>query len=218
MKATVFVVDDDRAFLRSTTRLFESEEFLVEAFRSGRDFLDSYDVGRPGCLLLDLKMPDISGLEVLSRLRDSGVLLPTIVMTAFGSIQSAVQAMKLGALDFVEKPIHSNSDLLKLVRQTLSTDRRGRTALQEIRRTAQQLRTLTDREREILDRVVDGHSSKEIASEFDLSVATVNTHRVHILEKMEVGSVQNLISLISRYRFSQQRPDSAARPATKRRR
>lgn len=204
MKPTAFLVDDDRAFLKSTTRLFESEELLVAAFHSGEEFFESYETGQPGCLLLDLKMPAMSGLEVPAMMRELDLVLPTIVMTAFGNVQLAVQAMKLGALDFVEKPIHNNPELLELVRRTLAMDRVAPKIQQEAQETGERLRLLTDREREILFRVADGLSSSEIASEFELRLATVNSHRVNILRKMDVGSVRNLISLISRYRFAQQ--------------
>ena len=203
MTPTVFLVDDDRAFLKSTTRLFESEELPVVAFHSGEEFFESYETGHPGCLLLDLKMPAMSGLEVLDMMQELDLVLPTIVMTAFGNVQLAVQAMKLGALDFVEKPIHNNPELLELVRRTLAIDRVSPKIQQEAQETGERLRLLTDREREILFRVADGLSSSEIASEFDLSLATVNSHRVNILRKMAVGSVRNVISLISRYRFAQ---------------
>lgn len=206
MKPTVFLVDDDRAFLRSTTRLFESEELPVVAFRSGEEFFENYKTGHPGCLLLDLKMPAMSGLEVLDMMRELNLALPTIVMTAFGNLQSAVQAIQRGALDFVEKPIHNNPELLDLVRRTLSMDRVSAKIQKEAQETGDRLLLLTDREREVCFRVAGGLSSREIASELDLSLGTVNAHRSNILKKMAVGSVRNLISVISRYRFVQQPP------------
>lgn len=218
MKPTVFLVDDDRAFLRSTKRLFESEGLPVTAYCSGEDFFEHYKTGHPGCLLLDLKMPAMSGLEVLDAMREFDVSLPTIVMTAFGNVQSAVQAMKLGALDFVEKPIHNNPELLKLVRRTLAIDRVPLKIQLEAQEMGDQLRLLTDREREILFRVADGLSSSEIASEFDLSLATVNTHRLNIMKKLNVGSVKDLISLVSRYRFAHESIVSQAKAAPKKRR
>lgn len=201
MKPTVFLVDDDKAFLRSTKRLFESEELPVVAYRSGEEFFENYKTGHPGCLLLDLKMPAMSGLDVLDMMRELDLTLPTIVMTAFGNVQLAVQAIKLGALDFVEKPIHNNLELLDLVRRTLSMDRVSPKIQKEAQETGERLRLLTDREREVLFRVADGLSSSEIANEFEVSLATINTQRINILKKMAVGSVRNLISLISRYRF-----------------
>lgn len=203
MKPTVFLVDDDKAFLRSTSRLFKSEELPVVAFRSGEEFFENYETGQPGCLLLDLMMPAMSGLDVLDMMRELDLALPTIVMTAFGNVQSAVQAIKLGALDFVEKPIHNNPELLDLVRRTLAMDYLSPRIQGEAQDTGDRLRLLSDREREVLFRIADGLSSNEIASEFGLSPATVNTHRINILKKMEVGSVRSLISLISRYRFVQ---------------
>lgn len=218
MKPMVFLVDDDRAFLRSTTRLFESEEFSVAAFRSGEEFFENYKTGQPGCLLLDLKMPAMSGLDVLDMMGELDVALPTIVMTAFGNVQLAVQAMKLGALDFVEKPIHNNPELLDLVRRTLAMDSVSPKIQQEVRDTGDRLHLLTDREREVLFRVADGLSSSEIANEFGVSLATVNSQRITILKKMDIGSVRNLISLISRYRFAMQPPLPMTRTALKKRR
>lgn len=218
MKPTVFLVDDDRSFLRSTKRLFESEGLPVAAFSSGEEFFENYETGHPGCLLLDLKMRAMSGLEVIGMMRELDVMLPTIVMTAFGNVQAAVQAMKLGALDFVEKPIHNNPELLKLVRRTLAVERVSPKNPQEVEETRDRLRPLTDREREILFRVADGLSSSEIASEFDLSLATVNSHRINIMKKLEVGSVKDLISLVSRYRIARESPAGTSKVAPKKRR
>lgn len=217
MKPTVFLIDDDQAFLQSTTRLFESEELPVVAFRSGEEFFENYTTGHPGCLLLDLKMPAMSGLDVLDMMRELNLSLPTIVMTAFGNVQAAVQAIQHGALDFVEKPIHNNPELLDLVRRTLSMDSVPAKIQQEAQETGERLRLLTDREREILFRVADGLSSNEIANEFELSLATVNTHRSNILKKMAVGSVRNLISVISRYRFLHQPPVNKTKTSSKKR-
>ena len=211
MKPTVFLVDDDLAFLRSTIRLLESQELPVVAYSSGEEFFENYVTGQPGCLLLDLMMPAMSGLEVLDMMRELDLALPTIVMTAFGNAQSAVQAMKLGALDFVEKPIHSNQELMELVRRTLTMTRASPKVQQEAQETGRRLKTLTDREREILAFVADGHSSNEIANELTLALATVNTHRINIMKKMEAGTVRSLISLISRYRYAQQSSTASTR-------
>lgn len=202
MKPTVFLVDDDARFLRSTTRLLQSDDFLVTPFSSGQEFFENYKPGSPGCLLLDLMMPEMTGIDVLKRMRELNWSLPTIVMTAFGSVMSAVNAMKLGALDFVEKPIHRNTDLRQLIRQILKT-RQPSVALQlEIQRTGEQLRTLTDREVQVLNRVVDGLSSREIANEFGVSLATVHSQRASIMAKLDVNSAQSLIGLVSRYRYA----------------
>jgi two-component system response regulator FixJ len=203
MKPTVFLVDDDPAFLKSTSRLLTSEKLPVEMFESGRAFLRKYKPEYSGCLLLDLMMPDMSGLDVLARMRKREILLPTIVMTAFGSVQSAVQAMKSGALDFIEKPIHNNQELIRLIRRILTKGSDVQTEQQELRRTKECLDLLTEREREVLDLVVSGFSTKEIARELGLGIATVNSHRVHILEKFEVSSVQPLVRMVCHYRLAQ---------------
>ena len=217
MKPTVFLVDDDPKFLRSTTRLLKSENLPVVAFHSGEEFFENYETGQAGCLLLDLMMPGMTGLDVLRRIRKLNLSLPTIVMTAFGNVPSAVQAMKLGALDFVEKPFHRNTDLKRLIRHALKTPLPSQESLQEIERTGEQLKNLTDREIEVMDRVLDGLSSREIASEFGVTLATVNSQRARIMEKFEVNSSQSLIGLVSRYRYAEQ-TRAARGPVTKTRR
>ncbi len=204
MKPTVFLVDDDPNFLRSTTRLLQSEDFLVTPFSSGQEFFENYKPGSPGCLLLDLMMPEMTGIDVLQKMRERNWTLPTIVMTAFGSVMSAVKAMKLGALDFVEKPIHRNAELKQLIRRTLKTRQPSLESQQELQRTAEQLKTLTEREVKVLNRVVEGLSSREIASEFGVSVATVQSQRLSIMAKLEVNSAQSLIGLVSRYQYAKQ--------------
>ena len=204
MKPTVFLVDDDQAFLQSTARLLTSQELPVIAFRSGEEFFENYKTGQPGCLLLDLMMPAMSGLDVLDMMRELDLALPTIVMTAFGNVQSAVQAMRHGALDFVEKPIHNNPDLLDLIRRTLAMERVAPKIRQEAQETGDRLKLLSNREREVLNCIVDGLSSREIAGVLGVGLATVNTHRSNILKKFEVNSARRLISLISRYHFAQQ--------------
>ena len=218
MKPTVFLVDDDRTFLRSTTRLFESEELPVAAFRSGEEFFENYETGHPGCLLLDLKMPTMNGLEVLDMMRELDVALPTIVMTAFGNVQSAVQAIELCASTSSRSRSTTTQNCWNWSGRMLSIDRVSQKIQQEAQETCHRLGLLTDREREILFHVADGLSSSEIASELNLSLATVNSHRINILKKMEVGSVRKLISLISRYRFVQRPPVNKAKSAVKKRR
>ena len=203
MKPTVYLVDDDARFLRSTTRLLQSDDFLVTAFSSGQEFFENYKPGSPGCLLLDLMMPEMTGIDVLQKMRELNWSLPTIVMTAFGSVMSAVKAMKLGTLDFVEKPIHRNADLKQMIRKILKTRQPSVASQLEILRTGEQLRTLTDREVQVLNRVVDGLSSREIAHEFGVSLATVHSQRASIMAKFEVNSSQSLIGLVSRFRYAE---------------
>lgn len=217
MKPTVFLVDDDRKFLRSTARLLKSENLPVAEFHSGEEFFENYETGQPGCLLLDLMMPGMTGLDVLRMIRELDLSLPTIVMTAFGNVPSAVQAMKLGALDFVEKPFHLNADLKRLIRHALKTQQPSQESLLELQRTGEQLQTLTDREVEVLNRVIDGLSSPEIAHEFGISLNTVYSQRARIMAKFEVNSSQSLIGLVSRYRYAEQMR-AARGPVTKTRR
>src|SRR2546422_4840024 len=129
---TVFVVDDDPDFLETTKYLLESAKLSVETFASAREFLEVYHPNRPGCLLLDVSMPDMTGLELLEELKQRGWSLPTIVMTAYGSVRTAVKAMLLGAINFVEKPIHNMPEVIGLMKQVLTTDTRSRQARLEI--------------------------------------------------------------------------------------
>lgn len=200
MNSKVYLVDDDAQLLQTTGRFLESKSFSVVAFPSGEDFLEQYVPGDPGCLLLDLMMPSMSGLDVLDMMRELKLTLPTIVMTAFGSIPTAVQAIKRGAFDFIEKPIHNNSKLVSLVKHAITESASSLKGQQEAQETSERLLRLTDREREILMALTDGLSSNEIANEFGVSLATVHSHRNNIFKKMEVNSIANLISLMARSR------------------
>lgn len=191
---TVFVVDDDDGLRRSLDWLFRSTKIPVETYPSAGDFLAAFDPSRPGCLLLDVKMPGMSGLELQRRLQEAGHQLPIIIITGHGDVPSAVQACKNGAFDFIEKPF-SDQQLLSRVRQALEQDRAKREEDDGQREFRQRFAHLTPREREVLAYVVAGCSSREVAGTLGLVVYTVENHRASIMRKLEVRSVADLVRL-----------------------
>ena len=195
--STVFVVDDYAPGRRSISRLLRAAGFAVTVFASAKEFLAQYDAEAPGCLVLDLAMPAVSGLELQGILADRGSLLPIIFLTAYGDIPKSVQAMKLGASDFLTKPVN-DEDLLAAVRVAIEKHhalRREQAELSEIRA---RLATLTPREREVLEYVVAGKLNKQIAGELGTVEQTVKIHRAHVMQKMRVQSVAELVRITER--------------------
>ncbi len=194
---TVFVVDDYAPGRKSISRLLRTAGFAVTAFASAKEFLAQYDPETPGCLVLDLAMPEVSGLELQTILAGKGSLLPIIFLTAHGDIPKSVQAMKRGATDFLTKPVN-DEDLLAAVRAAIEKHcalRREQAELSEIRA---RLVTLTPREREVLEYVVAGKLNKQIAGELGTVEQTVKIHRAHVMQKMRVQSVAELVRLTQR--------------------
>lgn len=200
-QATVFVVDDDEYLRNALLRLFRQEKIHVKAFASARAFLDDYSPDMPGCLLLDVKMPGMSGLELQTKLAASHHMLPVIIMTGAADVAMAVQAMKTGAMDFIEKPFETAS-LLALIHTALDRDaRQQQTQAQRVFAT-QHHALLTPREREVFELVVRDKSCKAIARELGISYRTVETHRSRILTKMNAGSLTELIRAADKLRTS----------------
>ena len=194
---TVFVVDDYAPGRRSISRLLRAAGFAVTAFASAKEFLAQYDAEAPGCLVLDLAMPAVSGLELQGILADRGSLLPIIFLTAYGDIPKSVQAMKLGASDFLSKPVN-DEDLLAAVRVAIEKHRALRREQAELSEIQARLATLTPREREVLEYVVAGKLNKQIAGELGTVEQTVKIHRAHVMQKMRVQSVAELVRLTER--------------------
>jgi len=194
---TVFVVDDYAPGRRSISRLLRAAGFAVTAFASAKEFLAQYDAEAPGCLVLDLAMPAVSGLELQGLLADRGSLLPIIFLTAYGDIPKSVQAMKLGASDFLTKPVN-DEDLLAAVRVAIEKHRALRREQAELSEIRARLATLTPREREVLEYVVAGKMNKQIAGELGTVEQTVKIHRAHVMQKMRVQSVAELVRLTER--------------------
>ena len=194
----VFVVDDDQDMRSSFKWLIESVGLAVEAFRSAEEFLEAYEPAQPGCLLLDVRMPGMGGLRLLERLQAQGAQLPVIVVTGHGEVAMAVQAMKSGAFDFMEKPAN-HQQLLERVQDALALDRERRARALEVAAFEQLLAQLTQREREVLVRMVKGEPSKAIALEFGISERTIEKHRESIMHKMEARSLAQLIRMVVEY-------------------
>lgn len=194
---TVYIVDDDPGVLDAVQLLMRSVGLRSRAFPSATAFLAAFEPDAPGCLVLDLRMPWTSGTELQARLRERGVRIPIIFVTAHGDIPTAVEAVKAGALDFIQKPF-SDQKLLDTVHQALAIDaeaRRVRAALEEVRA---RLGTLTPREREVMAMVVEGKHNKAIAQELGISLRTVESHRGRVMAKMEASSVPALVQAVMR--------------------
>jgi len=192
-KPTVYVVDDDQAIRDSLTWLLESANLPVRTMSSCQEFLEEYDDG-PGCLILDIRMPGMTGLELQEELNRQGTTLPVIIITGHGDVPVAVRAMKAGAFDFVEKPF-SDDLLLDRVHAAieLDADIRGKQAHHS--EIAQRIERLTPREREVMDLVVSGLINKQIAAQLSVSPKTVEVHRAHVMQKMEASSVAELVRM-----------------------
>lgn len=191
---TVFIVDDDQAVARSLRWLIEIVRLGVETFASAQAFLENYDASKPGCLVLDVRMPGISGLELQERLTARRINIPIIFITGHGDVQMAVRALQAGAFDFVEKPFN-DQDLLDRIQKAIAFDAERR-AKEAQRAQLQALFTsLTAREREVLDLVVEGMSNKAIANTLGLSAKTVEVHRAKVMEKMHARSISDLVKM-----------------------
>ncbi len=190
--ATVYVVDDDPALRESLSYLLRSEGLRVRTFESARSFLSEHANDTRGCLVVDVRMPEMSGLQLLEHLGEKGSDLPVIVITGHGDVPMAVRALKCGALDFIEKPFGDQA-LLDRVNEALDEDRRrhGEHLLRtEIMR---KMARLTQREREVMERVAQGKPNKVIAEDLGLSPKTVEVHRARLMHKLEVDSLAQLM-------------------------
>ena len=193
-EATVFLVDDDPAVLRSLTALVKVVFLRVEAYASAAEFLQTYHPGRPGCLVLDVAMPGMNGLELHRKLCEEKIDLPVVFITGHGNVQMAVGAMQAGAVNFLEKPFHEQ-ELWDSIRKALDVDQQNRRRKQRRSDVEQRLAQLTAGEREVLDMILDGKFNKEIAAELQLSVRTVEDRRSKLMQKMQAGSVAELVQL-----------------------
>lgn len=191
----VFVVDDDEAVRSAVAMLLRSVSLDVETFASARDFLDAWTPDRAGCLVLDLRMPGLSGLELQERLAGQGSPLPIIFLTGHGGVPDAVAAMRAGAVDFLAKPFR-DQDLLDRVQEALEVDRSRRAQTGMRAELRSRLERLTPREAEVLDRVVEGQPNKQIAAELGVSERTVEIHRARVMAKMEAASLAELVRLV----------------------
>jgi FixJ family two-component response regulator len=194
---TVYLVDDDPDLLKALQRLLQSAGLQVAAFGSAHDFLHDHDRLAQGCLVLDLAMPGLNGLQLQRELALRASSLPIVFLTGRGDIAASVQAMKHGAADFLTKPV-DDAELLAAIQQALATNRQRRGALVERDRIAGCLAGLTERERQVLEQVVRGRLNKQIAAELGTVEKTVKFHRGNLMRKMGVRSVADLVKLAER--------------------
>jgi two-component system, LuxR family, response regulator FixJ len=192
---TVFIVDDDAAVLDSIAELVMSVGLLAATFRSAREFLDGFDPDQPGCLVLDVRMAHISGPALQDELNTIGARIPIVFISGHGDIAVAIKTIKAGAVDFVQKP-YREQQLLDSINEALRRDAASRLMTGTGEGFTERLATLTERERDVLEQVAKGLSSKSVARVLDISYRTVELHRSHIMEKLRVHSVAELIRLV----------------------
>ena len=200
-EVTVYVVDDDPSVLDAVQLLLRSVGLPARGFSSAGEFLDAVDPDAPGCLVLDLRMPGMSGRELQKRLLEIGAPLPVIFVTAHGDVPTAVDAVKEGALDFIQKPFPEEK-LLEKVNEALELDALRRREAKERREVESRVHTLTPREREVMGLVAAGKLNKTIARELGISQRTVEIHRSRVMEKMKAGSVPDLVHMLLRFETS----------------
>jgi FixJ family two-component response regulator len=191
-ESIVFVVDDDPALRDSLSCLLESVRLPARRYAGALEFLQNYDSDQPGCLILDVRMPGMSGLELLDRLIADSASRPVILLTAHADVPMAVRALKTGAVDFLTKPFNSQ-ELLDRIQTALEQDRTRRMSRKHISGLTERFATLTQREREVMTLVVEGCSNKEIAAELGVSATTVEAHRNKVMEKTSAESIADLV-------------------------
>jgi RNA polymerase sigma factor (sigma-70 family) len=194
-RPTVFIVDDDAGVRDSLAMLLELKGFRTRVFASAEAFLAEHRPESPGCLVLDLRMPGMSGLELQADLARRGATLPVIIITAHGDVATTRSALKGGAVDFIEKPIDDEA-LVAAIATALDRDARDRAAAQASASVAERLARLTRREREVLARVADGKHNREIAAELGISPRTVEVYKARLMEKLQVRRLPELVRLM----------------------
>jgi FixJ family two-component response regulator len=198
--ATVYVVDDDQSVRNAKARLLKSVGLRVEVFGSAREFLDHDRADVPGCLLLDVRMPGLSGLDLQQELSESEDGLPIVFMSAHGDIPMSVRAIKAGAVDFLPKPVN-DQELLNAVGQAIDRHTLLRRSHSELCDLRARFESLTPREREVLMLVVEGLMNKQIAIRLSIAQPTVKLHRRHVMEKMRADSIANLVRMVEKSGF-----------------
>jgi RNA polymerase sigma factor (sigma-70 family) len=193
-EAIVFVVDDDLSVRRSLKRLIRSAGFTVESFASAQEFLERPRPDIPGCMVLDIHMPGVSGFDLQEELAAAEVNLPIIFLTGYGTVSASVRAMKAGACDFLEKPV-DDAALVDAIHQAVERNRRTRMEQAEIRRIRGRVDSLSPKEREVLGLLLTGMLNKQIAFELGITEKTIKVHRSRVMEKMQAASLAELVRL-----------------------
>ncbi len=197
---TVFLVDDDQPYRQSLRFLLESAGFTVKDFASAPAFINAYDDTQPGCLVLDVRMPAMSGLELQEYLTEHRINLPIIFITGHGDVPMSVKAINSGAVDFIEKPFDDEL-LIDRINEAFDKDMESRNVQDKILNFKSRWLRLTSREREVMRLIVAGRSNKQIATELDVSHRTVEVHRARIMEKMKAETIAELITMAVTYGF-----------------
>jgi FixJ family two-component response regulator len=198
---TVFIVDDDRGMRQSIQDLVESVGLRAESFATGGEFLKRKPTSDPSCLVLDVRLPQMSGLDFQRQLAETGMQIPIIFITAHGDIPMSVRALKSGAVEFLTKPFR-DQDLLDAIQEALQRDRATQEQQAEIQDLQERYGTLTAREQQVMALVVSGMLNKQIASEIGASEATVKVHRGNVMHKMKAGSVVDLVRMADKLKLS----------------
>src|SRR5262245_17929907 len=194
---TVFIVDDDPSVLRALARLLRTEGLEVQCFGSSQAFLDQHDPEIPGCVVLDVAMPGLDGLDLQQTLAGKGAVRPIVFLSGQGDIPISVRAMKAGAIDFLTKPVNGK-DLVAAIHRAADIDRRRRQEQAELQRIMQRVATLTPREREVLQHVVAGQLNKQIAADLGTVEKTIKVHRSRVMGKMGTRSIVELVRMTQR--------------------
>ena len=189
---TVFIVDDDEGVREGLSLLLATVGLSCELYESGPEFLDAYDGDKRGCLVLDIRMPRMTGLDLQKKLLEIGSTLPIIFITGHGDIPMAVEAMRRGALDFIRKPFREH-DLLERINEALNIDENAHREAMDRQQLAEKLSALSEREREVFDRVAEGQMNKVIAADLGISERTVEVHRGQVMKKLEVRTLAQLV-------------------------
>ena len=194
-ETTVFLIDDDSAMRKSIDYLIQSIGLRCQSYATAQEFLDGADPETPGCILTDVRMPGLSGLDLLEEMRGRAFLSPVIIITGHADVPMAVRAFKSGALDFIEKPFNDQM-LLDKVQEAIELDVSRRTVLSQRATVMDRLGTLTTRETEVLERVIAGKANKEVAADLGLSEKTIEVHRSRVMKKMRALNAADLIRMV----------------------
>jgi two-component system response regulator FixJ len=194
MQPTVFVVDDDKLVRESLAWLIDTIDLPVALYGNGQDFLADYEPDRPGCLILDVRMPGLSGMDLHARLNERGIELPVIIVTGHADVPMATRAMKAGAFDFIEKP-YNDQLMLETVQNAIAFDLGRRRRAQQITALRARFKGLTSRERAVMALIIQGRPNKVIADRLHISIKTVELHRANIMAKVQVRSAAELVRL-----------------------